>query len=322
MLVNGMGKMGKATNDEFVSRWGDSELDDKQYASVPGWILRNYHKFTDTEGETVGLSADEFQVMVHIMSFKYDVANAEARPSLKTVAEQVGKHISSVRRTVKRMEDKGALKVDRKKKGHPNTYDFGELARQCRAFDAQAVVNECVNATPSVDATPTPSVHASTPLAYTLPEEKNKIENKTDSLEAPKPQDAEPHGSDNIEAHKKPIAKKRTPAQLRLDNMKNAIADAFGYAHDTVTDVQWNEFGGAAKQLLKVGATPQDMKPLYDWCAAQKWSSWSSMAMAKNWANYVKQRDASARHIRAHSGPTAANLAEAALYGGGHERVS
>ena len=26
----------------FVSRWGDAELDDHQYASIPGWILRHY----------------------------------------------------------------------------------------------------------------------------------------------------------------------------------------------------------------------------------------------------------------------------------------
>src|SRR3990172_7978295 len=102
----------KEPSDEFVSRWGDKELDDTQYITIPGWILRNYSLFTHNS-KKVGLTPEEFQILVHIMSFKYDVPGSEARPSLQTIATQTGKHVTSVSRTVKHLEEKGALRVQR-----------------------------------------------------------------------------------------------------------------------------------------------------------------------------------------------------------------
>lgn len=161
----------KQLSDEFVSRWGDKELDDTQYITIPGWILRNYSSFTTRNGEKVGLTADEFQTMVHIMSFKYDVPGSEAKPSLKTIAQQMGKHETSVRRTVKRLEEKGVLSVDRSHRGKPNVYDFRELTRQCRYFEGIREKTPSVDATPSVHASSTPSVDATPDLAYTLDED-------------------------------------------------------------------------------------------------------------------------------------------------------
>jgi hypothetical protein len=259
----------------IVSRWGDDELDDSQYITIPGFVLRNYHKFVH-DGQRVGLTPDEFQAFVHIMSFKYDVVGSEAAPSLQTVAEQCGKHVSSLRRSVKRLKEKSALKVD-DRPGKPSAYDFGELVRQCREFEQAC--KESVNATPSADANTTPSADASIPLAQTLAEELN--------LEGKSKKTGEPGGADG--GNKKP-KRQRSQKQLALDGMKNAIADAFGLDHSTVTSSKWSEFGRAGKELLEVGAGPADMAPLHAHCVAQGWSDFTSIAMAKAWPKYVKAR--------------------------------
>lgn len=128
----------------FVSRWGDDELDgkDKRWVWIPGFILQNYHHFT-VNGEAVGLTSLEFQVMCHIMSFKYDSATGEARPSLSTVAEEIGVTLRTVRRAVSSMRAKGAVAVT-ETPGKPSDYNFGELVRQCRLLAAGSTPDKIV----------------------------------------------------------------------------------------------------------------------------------------------------------------------------------
>jgi hypothetical protein len=108
--------------------------------------------------------------------------------------------------------------------------------------------------------------------------------------------------------------RKRTQAQLNLDAMKNALADAFGFDHDKVTSSKWNEFGKAGKDLLEAGATPDDMKPLHQWCTQQNWGTFSSAAMAKHWPTFEKARKSSGK-TRATTDPSPSYLLERAMYG-------
>lgn len=285
-------------SDLFTSRWGDAELDDKQYAFVPGWIMRHYHRFeyagedTNQRGKKVGLTPDEFQVMVHIMSFKYDAPEAEARPSLMTIAEQMGKHVSSVRRTVKRLKEKGALKVQ-PKEGKPSVYDFGELARQCRQYEKNMHATTSVDASTSTDAKGTPSVDASTPLAYTLGEDiKKESEDKNKSGK-----------------------RKRSAKQQEQDAMIEALVDALGLIRETITNSMWSELRGAAKELLEGKAKPEDMAGLHAWCTRQRWSgNWGAFAMAKNWPHYCRDENTRKRSEPTTKSPAALS-AERALYG-------
>ena len=98
--------------------------------------------------------------------------------------------------------------------------------------------------------------------------------------------------------------RKRSEKQLALDGMKNALADAFGLAHDKVTGTKWNEFGKAGKELLEVGATPEDVKPLYNYCQEQDWPNFTSMAMAKHYAEFDKVRWRTAQLIKASEPPS------------------
>jgi len=85
--------------------------------------------------------------------------------------------------------------------------------------------------------------------------------------------------------------RKRSAKQLELDNMINAIADAFGLDRATVTNVKWGEFRKAGRELIDAGATPEDMKPLHAHCA-KKVSEFSSVYMAKEWSEFATKRSA------------------------------
>jgi hypothetical protein len=242
-----------ARTETFISRWGDAELDDRQYVSVPGWILRHYHKFSDPDGNIVGLTADEFQIMLHIMSFKFDVPGAEARPGIPTIAEQVGKTVRSIQRTIKRMEEKGALTVDRSKKGHPNTYDFGGMVRQCRQYEHAALTNKDANVTPDVHVTPTPDVHVTPPLTYTSPEDQKKEqEDKSSSAGAKKP--------------RRPRRTKKTFPAEQINPVKDRIVELFGWDWDTMTPNEAGQVQKAAYNWLAGKGTPEQLDRVYAYC--------------------------------------------------------
>jgi hypothetical protein len=115
--------------------------------------------------------------------------------------------------------------------------------------------------------------------------------NSTGAKSAPVPQPEKPK-------------RKRSEKQLALDAMKNALADAFGLDHDKVTGTKWNEFGKAGSELIAVGATPDEMKALHTWCKKQDWPTFTSMAMAKSYADWRKERQQSALIIQASTPPT------------------
>jgi hypothetical protein len=84
--------------------------------------------------------------------------------------------------------------------------------------------------------------------------------------------------------------RKRSAKQIELDNMINALADAFGLDHDKVTDHKWSEFRGAGSQLVKVGAKPDEMIALHAWCKRQNWPNFTAYGMAKEYATFAKAR--------------------------------
>lgn len=203
-------------SERFISRWGDAELDDQQYVSIPGWILRNYHKFVDIQtGETVGLSANEFAVMCHIMAFRYDSLKGEAKPSLVTISEYMGVSDDSVRRAKRSMELKGALRVEYHP-GEPSVYSFAEVSRQCRKLEAQRVVVTDEQDTLRKSAqTPYANLHR---LPYAnLHTEDREGKTKKDSLA--------PNGAEPSDA---PIEEPEKPAR-KANPMYDVVKEVWGY---------------------------------------------------------------------------------------------
>lgn len=109
----------------------------------------------------------------------------------------------------------------------------------------------------------------------------------------------------------------RTEKQQKLDAMKNALADAFGLPHHTVTNTKWKEFGKAGAELILVGATPEDMMPLYQWSKTQWWgkNGFTSIAMAKHWPEFVKARK-NEQKTSAMNMPSPTLALEKSMYGG------
>ena len=171
----------KPTQETFVSRWGDPELDDRQYARIPGFIMRNYHLFRDTTtGKEVGLSPQEFTVMSHIIAFKFDLPDAEAKPGLNEIARRMGRDIDSVRRAKNSMEDKGAMTVEYRD-GETSVYSFPELVRQCRKFETEKNTPR-KNARGSKNARSTPRKSARTPLAKMPVKDSEEVRLKGESF--------------------------------------------------------------------------------------------------------------------------------------------
>lgn len=109
----------------------------------------------------------------------------------------------------------------------------------------------------------------------------------------PNPQDLDPYPQTSI-----PRTKKETKDRNhKKDNggkpltpfvaMKNAIQDAFGYDKEKMTDAEWSLIGKAASQLIKAGATPDDMKGLHKYCEV-RFDDFGAMALSTNWSKYQK----------------------------------
>lgn len=176
--------MTKQKPEHFQSRWGDNELDDSGYLYVPGWIMRHYHQLKNKKGEVTGLTPNEFTFLCHVMSFKYDVPAAQAKPSLETIAERAGRHVSNVRNWKDSLIEKGLLIVTHIE-GKPSIYDFAELVKQCRKLASENTTPSEVTRGSEITS-PTPSEITRTPLAESLGEEsETKTEGKKQKKQTP-----------------------------------------------------------------------------------------------------------------------------------------
>ena len=168
-------------SDEFHSRWGDDELDDKGYLNVPGYVMRHYNKFTNGEGKRVGLGSRGFEFMSQVMSFKWDRGDSEAKPSLSTVAERMGLDVRSVRRIARTLAESGAMTVI-PQPGKPNIYEFGRLVKQCRKHQ---VLSDDKSVTPDKSDMGTPDKSVTPPLTNLSPEDIETKKRKEESIAPP-----------------------------------------------------------------------------------------------------------------------------------------
>jgi hypothetical protein len=100
---------------------------------------------------------------------------------------------------------------------------------------------------------------------------------------------SDPNGSDASTNPEPQPTRQRSAKQQALDNMIEALVVAFGLDRDKVTGAKWSEFRGAGKELLDVGAKPDDMRPLHTWCK-RKVSDFTSYYMSKEYAAFDAAR--------------------------------
>lgn len=111
-----------STGTGFSFRWGIPVLDEAMsYVPIYRFMLRNYAR--------AGVTREEFLCITHLADYRYESEKGESRPSLMTIADQMGyKNEQSVRNLIKSLEKKSMVEVVRRP-GKTSIYDFSGFAK-------------------------------------------------------------------------------------------------------------------------------------------------------------------------------------------------
>ena len=109
-----------------------------------------------------------------------------------------------------------------------------------------------------------------------------------------------------------PPKRQRSEKQQQLDAMSEALADAQKLPRESITNGRWNSLRKAGKQLIDVGAVPDDIPGLcrYVW-VTRGYKESAEHGIAKYWTDYC--RDVRNKP-KVQTTVTAAQLAENAMY--------
>jgi len=109
--------------DSFNFTWGLPELDGLGFVQVYQFMLRAYAK--------LGITRQEMLCLIHLASYHYTLPSGESRPSLTTIAYEMGYGDRvPVSRLVRSLEKKGMLLIERRT-GQTSIYNarpFAEAA--------------------------------------------------------------------------------------------------------------------------------------------------------------------------------------------------
>lgn len=111
-----------AGDSGFNFTWGLPELEGFGYVQVFQFMLRTY--------ADLGLTRLEMLAIIHAASYHYNSPGGESRPSLQTIADEMGyADKAKVSHLFTGLEEKGMLIVNRTP-GKPNVYDASPFARK------------------------------------------------------------------------------------------------------------------------------------------------------------------------------------------------
>lgn len=102
------------SEEHFSFRWGIPLLD-KGDTRVPNFFFDRY-----TEA---GVTRTQFLTILHLARYQYESPNSQCRPSVPTVAKQMGYSVRGLQKILTRMEDAGLLRR-RFRQGRATVYDF------------------------------------------------------------------------------------------------------------------------------------------------------------------------------------------------------
>jgi hypothetical protein len=106
-------------DESFSFRWGIPLLDDG-HTTIPNFMLDNYAQ--------VGVSRAEFLTIVHLARYQYESRDAECKPSVATVARQMGYTRRGLRKLLAGLEERGLL-ARHFRSGETTIYDFSGFSR-------------------------------------------------------------------------------------------------------------------------------------------------------------------------------------------------
>jgi len=140
-----------------------------------------------------------------------------------------------------------------------------------------------------------------------------KSENQLDAPPEPIETGPESEAQPSAEvATLEPPKRQRSEKQQQLDAMSEALADAQKLPRESITNGRWNSLRKAGKQLIDVGAVPDDIPGLcrYVW-VTRGYKESAEHGIAKYWTDYC--RDVRNKP-KVQTTVTAAQLAENAMY--------
>ncbi len=161
------------SDEGFSFRWGIPVLDEG-VVTVPNYFFDYYHR--------AGIQREEFLLILHLARYHYETPAGEARPSLTTVAKQMGYSKRTILRKLERLELGGMLRIERRP-GKPSVYDvqpFSERMENLLRADRSGDVAE----SPVTPTAPLPVTSASPPTSdkAVSPKEENRKNKSRESF--------------------------------------------------------------------------------------------------------------------------------------------
>lgn len=102
------------SDQPFSFRWGIHLLDLGD-TRVPNFFFDRYHE--------AGVTRTQFLTILHLARYQYETAGSQCRPSVPTVARQMGYTVRGLQKVLAAMEKRGLLKR-RYRASLPTIYDF------------------------------------------------------------------------------------------------------------------------------------------------------------------------------------------------------
>lgn len=112
-------------DDAFSFRWGIPLLD-KGHIDIPNFILDHYAE--------AGISRVEFIAIIHLARYQFESPESECRPSVATVAGQMGLTVRRLQQVFAGLEKRGLL-IRHYRSGQTTVYDFGNFSRTMLALE-------------------------------------------------------------------------------------------------------------------------------------------------------------------------------------------
>jgi hypothetical protein len=120
-----------ADDASFSFRWG-IPLPDGGYTSVPNFFFDHYAE--------AGVTRTEFLAILHLARYQYETPGSECRPSVKTVARQMGYTVRALQKILAKLEARGLLQRHYRP-GYTTIYDFSGFSKAVLAAKLSTGVN-------------------------------------------------------------------------------------------------------------------------------------------------------------------------------------
>lgn len=118
----------------FNFTWGLSDLDDLGFVQVYQFMLRSYAQ--------LGITRQEMLVIIHLASYRYNSPKGESRPSLQTIADEMGYgHKNRVSELVNSLSEKKMLIIEQVP-GQPSVYNMAPFAYAAMAIWIKSVTEK------------------------------------------------------------------------------------------------------------------------------------------------------------------------------------